>query len=262
MNVNNFFRFIGEKFPEYKLSSDNENLRNNFFETYERDVIDQNIDGDHVVSIYFAVDNESTMDENGKNGKFVQYGTEAEIYRDDDNERDIDFKRYKNVVNFKNNVKDGNNIEYEISNPANPKKIMDTEYKDGYIVKKTRYRYFYGNRPANGPYIDNITYYDSNEEAYMVDFYRFVSNDELGIRTTTPGALGVHVGGSELSYRKFYKKTPIINKLTGNPVNVILHQGSASIKNRMEDDPKKTIYFDTQGNEIPKEEWDNLLRKR
>jgi hypothetical protein len=49
MNVNNFFRFIGEKFPQYELSADNEPLMNNFFATYQRDVIDQNIDGDNVV---------------------------------------------------------------------------------------------------------------------------------------------------------------------------------------------------------------------
>jgi hypothetical protein len=262
MNVNNFFRFIGEKFPQYKLSSDNENLRNNFFESYEKDVIDQNIDNDNVVSIYFAVENESTMDENGKNGKFVQYSAEAELYRDSEGDRDIDFRHYKHIIDFKNDVKEGNDELYEITNPASPKKLTTTEYENGKKTKRIRFRYFYENRKRiNGPHIDNITYYDSNGDEYAVDFYRFVSNDELGVRTASPGSLGVQVGTSELSYRKFYKKAPIINKLTGNPVNVILRQGSASIKNGTEDVSKAIIYFDTQGNEIPKEEWDALVKK-
>jgi hypothetical protein len=255
MNVSNFFRFIGEKFPQYKLSSDNENLRKNFFDTYEKDVIDQNIDGDNVVSVYFAVENESTMDENGKNGKFVQYSADAEMHRDSEGDRDIDFRHYKNIIDFKNDVKEGNDQLYEITNPASPKKLMNTEYKNGKKVKRIRYRYFYEvRRQINGPYIDNITHYDSNGDEYAVDFYRYISNDELGIRTTTPGSLGIHVGGSELSYRKILTRfQPVVDK-DGNPIRSVfggetLTQGSI-------------IYYDTQGNEIPKEEWNALVKKK
>ena len=260
MNVNNFFRFIGEKFPEYKLSADNEPLMNNFFATYQRDVIDQNIDGDNVVSLYFAVENEGTMDENGKNGKFVQYSADAEMYRDDDNERDIDLKHYKNIIDFKNDVKDGNDELYEITDGKNPKKLMDTEYKNGKKVKRVRYRYFYEfnkkigaiyGRKLRGPYIDNVTHYDSNGNEYAVDFYRFVSNDELGIRTTTPAALDIEVGGSELSYRKFLAKNQPIVYPDGKPIEL-----SQTIY------PEPIIYFDPQGNKISKEEWNELIKKK
>lgn len=246
MNVSNFFRFIGEKFPQYKLSSDNENLRKNFFDTYEKDVIDQNIDGDNVVSVYFGVPNESTMDENGKNGKFVQYSADAEMYKDDYGERDVDFRHYKNIIDFKNDVKEGNDTLYEITNVKNPKKLMNTEYENGKKVKRVRYRYFYDNkRQPNGPYIDNITYYDSNGDEYAVDFYRFVSNDKLGIRTTTPGALNIGVGASELNYRKILTRNQPVVDANGKPLL-----------------PGSIIYYDTQGNEIPKEEWDDLVKRR
>lgn len=255
MNVNNFFRFIGEKFPQYKLSSDNENLKNNFFESYEKDVIDQNIDDDNVVSIYFAVENESTMDENGKNGKFVQYSVEAEQHSDSDGERDIDFRHYKNVIDFKNDVKVGNDELYEITNGRAPKKLMNTEYKNGEKVKRVRFRHFYEVRgKVNGPYIDNVTHYDSNGNEYATDFYRYVSNDELGIRTTIPGALGIHVGGSEINYRKILTRNQPILHSDGKPIEYIF-SSQTNI-------PGSIIYFDTQGNEISKGEWDTLLKNK
>jgi hypothetical protein len=260
MNVNNFFRFIGEKFPEYKLSADNEPLMNNFFATYQRDVTDQNIDGDNVVSLYFAVDNEGTMDENGKNGKFVQYSADAEMYRDDDNERDIDFKHYKNIIDFKNDVKDGNDELYEITDGKNPKKLMDTEYKNGNKVKRVRYKYFYEfnkqkgaiyGRKLRGPYIDNVTHYDSNGNEYAVDFYRYVYNDGSTIRPTTLASLNNDISGSELSYRKILAKNQPILYPDGKPIEL-----SQTIY------PEPIIYFDKEGNKISKEEWNELIKKR
>jgi hypothetical protein len=255
MNVSNFFKFIGEKFPEYKLSSDNENLRKNFFDSYEKDVIAQNIDNDHVVSVYFAVENESTMDENGKNGKFVQYSADAELYRDSEGDRDIEFRHYKNIIDFKNDVKDGNDELYHIKNGWDKRKIMNTEYKNGKKVKRVRYRYFYEVRgQVNGPYIDNVTHYDSNGDEYAVDFYRFVANDESGIRTTTPGALNIYVGTSEISYRKVLTRNQPILYSDGKPIEPIV-SSQTNI-------PGSIIYYDTQGNEISKEEWNELIKKR
>lgn len=252
MNVNSFFRFIGEKFPQYKLSSDNENLKNNFFESYEKDVIDQNIDDDNVVSIYFAIENESTMDENGKNGKFIQYSAEAELHRDSNGERDIDFRHYKNVIDFKNDIKEGNDELYEITNGRAPKKLMNTEYKNGKKVKRVRFRYFYEvRRQVNGPYIDNVTYYNDKGEEIAADFYRYITEKQ-----------GNGVIKSELSYRKFFKKETNINPRTGKPINHVLHIGSGvEIQNGWADLSKPIIYFDTQGNEISKEDWDDLIKK-
>lgn len=246
MNVNNFFRFIGEKFPEYKLSADNENLRKNFFSTYEKDVIEQNIDEDNVVSLYFGVENESTMNENGKNGKFIQYSAEAETYRDDDGERDIDFKRYKNIIDFKNDVKEGNDILYNITNSKNPKKLTNTEYKEGKKIKKIRYKYFNLNK-TYGPFVENVTYYNDNGEEFAADFYRFITEKQ-----------GTEVIKSEPDFRRFFKKQVIINSRTGRPVNAITHFGSVSIENGKDDLSKSTIYFDSNGNEITKSEWEDL----
>lgn len=259
MNVNNFFRFIGEKFPQYKLSGDNETLKNNFFESYERDVTEQDIDDDNVVSLYFAVENESTMDENGKNGKFIQYSAEAEQHKDSNGERDINFRHYKNVIDFKNDVKVGNDELYEITYSKAPKKLMNTEYKNGKMVKKVRFRYFYevtrdARRQVNGPYIQNITHYDNNENEVALDVYRYISYDELGNRTLSSPFLGTRVRGSEISYRKILTRNQPLVFSTGDPIEAIFSSETSIVGS--------VIYFDTQANEISKGEWDALMAEK
>jgi hypothetical protein len=58
MNVNNFFKFIGDKFPKYRMTSDNEEMRVMFHKQYEKDIMNHERDGEEVLSAYMGVPGE------------------------------------------------------------------------------------------------------------------------------------------------------------------------------------------------------------
>jgi hypothetical protein len=250
MNVNNFFKFIGDKFPEYRMTSDNEDLITMFNLQYEEMIKNNEIDDDdEMFSPYLGVPGESTVDANGKNGKFVQHSVQADVYVDRDGERDINYTYTSYETDFKNDVKHGNETIYDETYRDKKRLSSVIEYDNGKKIKRTRYRYFNLNK-VYGPFIENVTYYNDKGEEVAVDFYRFITEKQ-----------GTGVLNSELNYRKFYKREPVINKMTGEPVNFILRQGSESIKNGAEDYSKSTIYFDSNGGEISKQEWEDLQNR-
>jgi hypothetical protein len=250
MNVNNFFKFIGDKFPKYRMTSDNEEMRVMFHKQYEKDIMNHERDGEEVLSAYMGVPGESTVDANGKNGKFVQYGAEAEIFSDSDGEREINYRYTSYETDFKNDIKHGHEMVYDETYQNKKNLLSDIEYDNGKKIKRTRYKYFYLNRKSYGPFVENVTYYNDKGEEVAVDFYRFITQGN-----------GTEVIKSEPNYRKFYKKEPVINKMTGKPVNVLLQLGSISIPHGAQDLSKSTIYFDPNGNEISYDEWNDLHNK-
>ena len=222
MNVNNFFKFIGDKFPEYRMTSDNEDLITMFNLQYEEMIKNNEIDDDEMFSPYLGVQGESSVDANGKNGKFVQHSVQADVYVDRDGERDINYTYTSYETDFKNDVKHGNETIYDETYQDKKRLSSVIEYDNGKKIKRTRYRYFNLNK-VYGPFIENVTYYNDNGEEVAADFYRFITEKQ-----------GTGVLSSELNYRKFYKKD-------------------------MND--KSTIYFDSNGGEISKEEWNDLQNR-
>lgn len=249
MNVNNFFKFIGDKFPKYRMTSDNDDIVTMFNLHYEKLVKTGEIEGEEMLSPYLAVPNKSTLDANGKNGKFVQRAVEADMYSDPDGEREIDYRYTLYETDFKNDIKHGHEMVYDITYQNKERLNSDIEYENGKKIKRTRYKYFRLNK-LYGPFIENVTYYNDKGEEVAVDFYRFITERN-----------GAEVLKSELNYRKFYKKDTIINPRTGRPINTILHQGSIEIENGQQDPSKSIIYFDPNGNEISKKEWEDLYRR-
>jgi hypothetical protein len=251
MNVNNFFKFIGDKFPEYRMTSDNEDLITMFNLQYEEMIKNNEIDGDdETFSPYLGVPGESTQDANGKNGKFIRHSVQADVYVDRDGERDINYRYTSYETDFKNDVKHGHEIIYDQTYHNEKTLLSDIEYENDKKIKRTRYRYFYLNRKKYGPFVENVTYYNDKGEEVAVDFYRFITDDQ-----------GYMVIKSELNYRKFFKAEPIINKRTGKPSKLVYKTAGLSIPNGREDFSKPTIYFDSNGGEISKQEWEDSYNK-
>ena len=234
MNINNFFKFVGDKFPEYRLSSDNERLRDIFYLKSEEAIQEE---GDSFVSKnspFFAIAEKGILNADGtKTGQFVQYTLEGEKayspknrnidYGLDLDTYDFDFNYFETHINFKNDIIDGQETIYKTTNPKNIKKISDREYRNNKKIKKTIYRYFENLKGNKGPYIDNVVYYNDNGDEIGVDHYRFISKNN-----------GTEIIGSELSYRN----------------NYIAQNGPGT---------KQRVYFDKNGNEISKEQWEHLM---
>ena len=231
------------------MTSDNEDFVTMFNLEYEKQVNNGENDGEEMLSLYLGVPGKSTVDANGKNGKFVQHGVEADIYKDSNGEREIDYTYTSYETDFKNDIKHGHEIIYDETYQNKKRLSSDIEYENGKKIKRTRYRYFNLNK-VYGPFIENVTYYNDKGEEVAVDFYRFITEKQ-----------GTEVLKSELNYRKFYKREPVINKMTGEPVNVLLQVGSVSIPHGAQDLSKSTIYFDPNGNEISYDEWNDLHNK-
>jgi hypothetical protein len=102
-----------------------------------------------------------------------------------------------------------------------------------------------------GPFLDNVVHYDKDGSESVVDHYRSTTENN-----------GTKIVGSQLSYRRYYKKQePLIDKRTGKEVPVMTHFGG-NISARGNFSDGGTTYFDRQGNEVSKEEWSDIQNKR
>ena len=248
MNVSKFFDFIGNKFPQYKLSSDNELVKKGFYKSYQKAFESDESDGMEFF-LPLAIPGESTMDANGRNGKFIQIGMEGEYNTDSDGYREYDYEKFERHTNYKNNVKDGSEILY--GEPSKhysdePKKIHEVIYDNGKMVKKIYYQYFFKLRgKTQGPFISQVAHYDDNGDIYAIDQYRYMHHVEPGERPYNS-----MIVGSNLAMRSFYKKDP--NK------KFPIQTGHVRLDGTSEDKSKPNIYFDLNGNEISREEYNKI----
>lgn len=143
MNVNNFFRFIGEKKPEYKLSSENKELIDQLKYGYEEDVREFGDSyEDYKELIPMEVEGKGHFDENGnKQGLFLNINASYEVeqgYGEEPNEYHFSF--YNVYSNYKDDLKDGIETTYSTYR-GNDVVLYTTEYKNGKKNgKRTKYR--------------------------------------------------------------------------------------------------------------------------
>lgn len=162
MNVSNFFNFIGEKRPKYRMSSNNEELLNILKKGFENGVVTGGND-EREEFIPIPVDNKGYYDEKGKQGLFIQTVGRASMVRTMDL---YDFDYQTIYSNYKDNELDG------------LKTIMDRFDSDRVQLTIT-----YSNGLKNGPAtrykngkVDEITYYD---EDYMTRTEIYYKNGQL-----------------------------------------------------------------------------------
>jgi hypothetical protein len=248
MNVSNFFKFIGEKFPQYELKSDNEILKKGFYKNFQDEYENDQISGDMQFSMPLGVPDKSTMDANGRNGKFIQLGI---VGYDNDNEgyKEYEYEKHELHTNYINNVKDGSEILY--GEPSKhygdePKKIHEVIYDNGKIAKKIYYQYFFKHQSKKqGPFISQVAHYDGNGDMYAIDHYRYLHHKEPGDKPYNS-----IIVDSNLAMRSFYKNDPNVK---------YPHQiGHIRLFQKSEDKSKPNIYFDLNGNEISREEYNKI----
>ena len=133
MNVNKFFRFIGEKRPEYKLSTENKNMIDQLKYGYEDDVREFGDSYENYKELLpLAVEGKGHVDENGnKQGLFLSVHASYEVeegYGDEPN--DYHFSFYDVYCNYKDDLKDGIETTYS-SYKRNNVVLYTTEYKNG-----------------------------------------------------------------------------------------------------------------------------------
>jgi len=114
MNVNNFFRFIGEKKPEYKMTADNKELIQMFKNGFEQNAQD-GYDYDDDVHYFppLEIEGRGHSDTNGKQGTFlttVGYVEREPGYGDEPNS--YDFSYVQRETEYKDDVKHGKEIEF------------------------------------------------------------------------------------------------------------------------------------------------------
>jgi hypothetical protein len=143
MNVNNFFRFIGDKRPKYKLSAENTDMIDMLKDGYEEDVREYGEDfKDYKELMPMAVEGKGYIDESGnKQGLFLSVHASYEIEKgysiDDPNEYHFSFNNV--YSNYKNNLKDG--IESMYAGRKKDVVVYTTEYVGGKKNgKKIKYR--------------------------------------------------------------------------------------------------------------------------
>lgn len=180
MNVYNFFKFIGEKRPEYELNSDNHKMISDFTDTFEYDVANDQFYDDNLgkrESLYFANGDKGRLDEKGRQGEFMKLiGSFSTKYDNGDSEHEFYYERV--ISNFKNDKKDG--MEYYSA--ENDFRTITTErkYDNGNLVYR---RDFYLSRGLERPYTKNrknsngenlvnaISYYEDKKEIRREKYY-------------------------------------------------------------------------------------------
>ena len=148
MNVSNFFKFIGEKRPEYEYSAENTKLIGILKNGY-KDMVQNGTEEYEDVKEFLPlpIKDKGYVDANGKQGLFliVQGSFEAEpIYDHDRGGTDYNFDFVKLYTNYKNDLKDGIEKLYLRYNTNTPR--MTTEYKEG----KKNGKQIYYDRMGNG----------------------------------------------------------------------------------------------------------------
>ena len=157
MNVNNFFNFIGEKRPQYRMSSDNEELLNTLKQGFENGVKTGTL-GEREEFLPIPVPEKGFIDNNGKQGLFIQTVGHTRTTMTEDYKFD-----YQTIYsNYKDNKLDGLQT---IMDRFNPDKVQLTiEYSNGEKNgKATRYK---------GGHVDEVTIYENDHKKSTQVFYK------------------------------------------------------------------------------------------
>lgn len=159
MNVNNFLNFIGEKRPEYKLSSSNEGLLDKFKHSYE-DGVESGLYDEREEFMPIPVDEKGYYDDKGKQGLFIQTVGHCNLSRTTNN---FVFDYQTIYSNYKDNKLDG--LQTIMDRLGRKDKVRLTiEYKSGLKNgPSTRYR---------GDNVDEITYFDDDHMTRTETFYK------------------------------------------------------------------------------------------
>ena len=114
MNVNNFFKFIGDKKPEYRLTANNKDLIQTFKNGFEENAQGgYNYDDDTYNFPPLEIEGRGHSDTNGKQGTFltmVGYIEREQGYGDEPNSYDFSYVERK--TQYKNDVKHGKETEF------------------------------------------------------------------------------------------------------------------------------------------------------
>lgn len=173
MNVNNFFKFIGEKKPEYKLSYENKDMIEMLKDGYREDVTEFGDSfEDYKELIPIAVEGKGHVDGNGnKQGLFLSVHASYEVeqgYHDEPNDYHFSFNNV--YSNYKDDLKDGIETTYS-SYKRNDVVILTTEYKNGKKNgKRIKYR-----RNGDGAILMVTHYVDD----YMVQNDHIYDNQKI-----------------------------------------------------------------------------------
>lgn len=193
MNVNNFFRFIGEKKPEYKLSSENKDMIDMLKDGYQEDVREFGDSfEDYKELIPMAVEGKGQVDGNGnKQGLFLSIHASYEVeqgYHDEPNEYHFSFNDV--YSNYKDDLKDGIETTYS-SYKRNNVIIYTTEYKNGKKNgKKIKYRsngdgaILLVTHYVDGKMVQNDHFYDNQKIAWSQYYTQIKSRANSDMLTT------------------------------------------------------------------------------
>jgi hypothetical protein len=161
MNVNNFFKFIGDKYPIYKLSADNKELIQHLKNGYENGVAGgQEDDGYRFVPL--EVEGKGYVDENGKQGLFLQIIGSYQVERlGYDEPNDYHYSYQTTYCNYKNDKLNGIRT---IIGGWDDKAIEEIQYENGLRNgPTTKYR---------GGIIDTVTHYVNDAKKSVDEYYK------------------------------------------------------------------------------------------
>lgn len=179
MNVYNFFRFIGEKRPEYELNSNNDTMISNFRDTFEYDVINDQFYDElgKRESLYMANGDRGHIDDKGRQGEFVKFIATYEKNHMTNKEDDYDFYYQKVTSNFVNNKKDGSEYYHDPNYilTINTERIYDngklTQRKDYYILRGEHVKKNEKNSKGENM-VHAISYYEDGKEIRREKYWR------------------------------------------------------------------------------------------
>ena len=222
MNVNNFFRFIGEKKPEYKLSSDNKDLIQTFKNGFEKNVdYGQEYDDEECRFPPMEIDGKSHTDANGKQGLFltiIGYSEREPGYGDEPHGYSFSYAKtyteYKDdlinkqsyirdngsvawVKEFNKGVQDGLEIHYGM---LKGNVVSKTYYENG---RKKRKDFYYKDTqtPAFTTYYKEHHNIDgSTKQKYIID----VEDRDRPVQYYSPD-------GEKITYKTYYDNRYFMN---------------------------------------------------
>ena len=158
MNINNFFNFIGEKRPQYRMSSDNGELLNTLKQSFENGVKTGTY-GETEKLMAIPVPEKGFIDEKGKQGLFIQTVGYSNSVRTADY---YNFYYQTTYNNYKDNELDGLQT---IMDRFNPDVLQVTiEYSNG--LKNGAYTKYRGGK------VDEVTHYVDDDKKRVDEYYK------------------------------------------------------------------------------------------
>ena len=231
MNISNFFKFIGEKRPEYEFSAENENLMDMMKDSYEEAIQDSTYDYNSTKEFLpLPVKDQGYVDENGKQGLFMIIHAQCDVEPEYDYEyrrRSYDFTYHKIYVTYKNDQKDGLEKLYNKRDEL----ITTTEYKNGKMNGK---QILYKNNGAN---IRKVNHYVDDR---LVSDDLFYDNGKKHSTSFYKTEVGRTINNKETMYSTPDLSKPIIyySYETGEPIDRKTYEDQEYFKNK----PKKGYY--------------------